>query len=87
LGAPLARRGRRRSDNAAVKRFGLAPLVALLLVLLAQLCVSPRLPPPATDGLPARLSDTAFWKLVTDLSEDGGYFRSDNLISNEDTFQ
>jgi hypothetical protein len=70
-----------------VKRFGLVPLVALLLVLLAQLCVSPRIPPAAIDVLPTRLSDAAFWKLVTDLSEEGGYFRSDNLISNEDTFQ
>lgn len=35
------------------------------------------------DGLPDRLTDQAFWRLVTDLSEPGGAFRSDNLLSNE----
>jgi hypothetical protein len=34
--------------------------------------------------LPARLSDTEFWKLVSDVSEPGGYFRiTDNYTSNE----
>ena len=37
--------------------------------------------------LPARLSDEAFWKLVTDFSEPGGYFLSDNFVSNERLFQ
>jgi hypothetical protein len=32
---------------------------------------------------PARLSDQEFWKLVTELSEPNGSFRSDNLLSNE----
>src|SRR5262249_29023363 len=29
----------------------------------------------------------SFWKLATDFSEPGGYFRSDNFVSNEETFQ
>jgi hypothetical protein len=34
--------------------------------------------------LPARLSDSDFWKLVGDISEPGGYFRiTDNFTSNE----
>ena len=34
--------------------------------------------------LPTALSDSAFWKLVTDISEPGGYFRiTDNFTSNE----
>ena len=37
--------------------------------------------------IPARLSDTTFWNLVTEFSEAGGYFRSDNLVSNETSFQ
>ena len=37
--------------------------------------------------LPARLSDEAFWKMINDFSEEGGYFRSDNFVSNELTFQ
>ena len=41
---------------------------------------------PAT-GLPARLSDTEFWTLISDVSEPGGYFRSDNILSNEVAFQ
>jgi len=38
-------------------------------------------------SLPSRLSDDEFWHLVNDLSEAGGYFRSDNFVSNETTFQ
>jgi len=37
--------------------------------------------------LPARLSDDELWGLITNLSEAGGYFRSDNFVSNETTFQ
>src|SRR5437899_102900 len=33
--------------------------------------------------LPVRLSDEAFWKLITDFSEPGGRFASDNFVSNE----
>ena len=39
------------------------------------------------EELPTRLSDEAFWQLVTDLSEPGGSFISDNFVSNERTFQ
>jgi hypothetical protein len=39
------------------------------------------------DILPARLTDSAFWKLLTDVSEPNGSFRSDNLVSNEIRFQ
>lgn len=41
----------------------------------------------AAEQLPSQLSDETFWKLVTDFSEEGGYFRSDNFVSNETTFQ
>jgi hypothetical protein len=37
----------------------------------------------AQQQLPARLTDDAFWKLVTDFSEPGGSFVSDNFVSNE----
>jgi hypothetical protein len=37
--------------------------------------------------LPNRLSDQEFWKLVTDFSEQGGSFLSDNFVSNERSFQ
>src|SRR5207244_963063 len=41
----------------------------------------------AVESLPARLSDRDFWKLVEDVSEPNGSFRSDNLLSNELQFQ
>jgi len=41
----------------------------------------------AADTLPGRLTDQEFWKLSTELSEDNGFFRSDNLLSNEIWFQ
>jgi hypothetical protein len=42
--------------------------------------------PPAT-GIPSRLDDRQFWTLINDMSEPGGYFRSDNILSNEAAFQ
>jgi len=33
------------------------------------------------------LSDSEFWRLTEDLSEPNGFFNSDNLLSNETTFQ
>lgn len=36
---------------------------------------------------PAKLTDAEFWKLSADLSEPGGQFRSDNILSNEMGFQ
>lgn len=41
----------------------------------------------AVADLPELLSDSAYWSLVTESSEPDGYFRSDNLVSNELTFQ
>jgi hypothetical protein len=41
----------------------------------------------AVPSLPDRLTDQAYWRLVVEFSEPNGYFNSDNLVSNEDTFQ
>ena len=38
-------------------------------------------------SLPARISDADYWKMISQFSEPNGYFRSDNLVSNEITFQ
>ena len=38
-------------------------------------------------GLPRRLSDADYWRLIATLSETAGSFRSDNYISNERGFQ
>jgi hypothetical protein len=60
--------------------------VALALALGAAIrCAAPNasaLPP-----LPDRLTDQAYWRIVVEFSEPNGYFNSDNLVSNEDTFQ
>lgn len=37
--------------------------------------------------LPDRLANGEFWELVDSFSEPGGYFQSDNLVSNEHTYQ
>ena len=55
-------------------------LAGLLVLLLASGTV-------AGAGLPRRLSDGEFWRLIESFSEPGGFFRSDNLVSNEDTYQ
>ena len=40
-----------------------------------------------TRRIPDRLADTTFWRLVNGLSEPGGYFQSDNFVSNENEWQ
>lgn len=41
----------------------------------------------AQSTIPLRLTDQELWRLNSELSEPGGYFRSDNLLSNETGFQ
>jgi hypothetical protein len=43
--------------------------------------------PAAAATLPARLSDNEYWQMISDFSEAGGYFRSDNFLSNEAGYQ
>lgn len=50
------------------------------------LCITPTARPRA-ESLPQRLDDHSFWTMVSDFSEPGGFFRSDNLVSNELSFQ
>jgi hypothetical protein len=61
-------------------------LVLVSVVAAAVLLLAPNLRATA-DTLPAKLSDQEFWKLINDLSEDNGFFRSDNLLSNEIGFE
>lgn len=60
-------------------------LTALAAAWVTALLVVPR--GVSAQDLPSRLDDSTFWKLVTDYSEPGGYFRSDNFVSNEMAFQ
>lgn len=41
----------------------------------------------AQTALPSGLSNSEFWSLIETMSEPDGSFSSDNLVSNEDTFQ
>jgi hypothetical protein len=64
-------------------------VAGLVLVLGTGLVVQPpaRAAAVAADTLPTRLSDAEWWKMIDDFSEPGGFFRSDNLLSNELWFQ
>jgi hypothetical protein len=68
---------------------GLGIVLWMGVVSARQASVSPpvQAPPPAVAPagkvLPDKLSDAEFWALVQALSEPGGHFRSDNLVSNE----
>ena len=42
---------------------------------------------PVPEQLPARLSDSEFWRLASEFSEPDGTFHSENLVSNEQQFQ
>jgi hypothetical protein len=62
-------------------------LVAVFVtVFAAGLWLSPRAH-VAGQSLPAKISDKDFWAMIVRLSEPAGFFRSDNLISNEMAFQ
>jgi hypothetical protein len=60
------------------------PRYRLALAILAAVVGAGRMP---AQGLPERLSDSEFWHLVSDMSEPNGYFRSENMVSNEMGFE
>jgi hypothetical protein len=59
--------------------------LALLFCLLPSAFAATSVAPPPE--VPVRLTDTAFWEMVTTFSEDGGYFASNNWVSNETVYQ
>ena len=58
---------------------------AALLSAVAALASTPAV--ARAQDVPSKLSDSTFWKMVTEFSEPGGSFRSDNFVSNETMFQ
>jgi hypothetical protein len=68
-----------------IRRRTLLAVLSALLALAGPLVLTSH--PRAAEAMPAQLSDEAFWNMVTEFSETGGYFRSDNFVSNETTFQ
>jgi len=68
-------------------RYRIAVVLCILApIVLAAVYLAPRtVTAPGT--LPDSISDADFWNIVSNFSEMGGYFRSDNFISNESTYQ
>jgi len=60
--------------------------ILTLAVVALLLCITPT-SRSAVEALPQRLDDHTFWTLVNEFSEPNGFFRSDNLVSNEMQFQ
>jgi len=48
---------------------------------------APPPPAPVRETLPSRLTDQELWGMITGFSESGGYFPSDNFLSNESGYQ
>lgn len=84
-----------------MNRFGRWPWRGALLLLALHAAVAPlaaqgahaialppeRRPPQAIHRLPSELADSTFWRLITEFSEPGGWFRSENYVSNETDWQ
>jgi hypothetical protein len=63
-------------------------LAAGLLLVSLGLLSGAHAPRTAASGtLPQRIGDREFWQMIAGFSEPDGYFRSDNLVSNEEAFQ
>jgi hypothetical protein len=62
-------------------------LASVLALALGPACAAGARSPAAPATLPTRLSDREFWQLLVESSEPNGYFRSDNLTSNELLYQ
>ena len=78
---------RHRFQTVAGFQRRLGVIALLTLIALGGLLWSPSGRPQTPESLPNRLSDEAFWHLVTDFSEPNGFFRSDNFLSNELEYQ
>ncbi len=64
-----------------VRLVGSAVVAALLLIASHPIAQAPQ------EALPASLTDAQFWQLSAELSEPAGFFRSENLVGNEHTYQ
>jgi hypothetical protein len=80
-----------RATATAARTFGLFAAALLSVQAIgATRTLAAQIPPaaaPATQKIPDRFTDQEFWKFINDVSEPGGYFRSDNILSNETGFQ
>jgi hypothetical protein len=68
----------------SVAMLGAAALLVGATAAFGGCATTPAAPAVRAPALPERLGDAEFWRLVTDMSEPGGYFRiEDNYTSNE----
>src|SRR5436189_2271806 len=56
-------------------------------ILLAIICLWAGLGVKAADTLPAQYTDADFWRMVTEVSEPGGDYQFENVVSNEISYQ
>jgi hypothetical protein len=78
--------GRDRMKGAPMLRYRTLVICLIWTLSVGGLSSTPRLRAPA-DTIPERLGDQEFWKMTEEFSEPSGFFRSDNLLSNEMTMQ
>ena len=64
--------------NHARKRAFRCVLIATVVFLAPQL---------SAQGIPSKVSDQEFWRLISEFSEPGGFFRSENFVGNETSLQ
>src|ERR1700675_1931802 len=69
------------------RRWNTLGVLGLATILLASTVYVWRKADAPVQNLPDRFTDSEYWSLINEFSEPGGYFRSDNFISNETTFQ
>jgi hypothetical protein len=65
----------------------LFPVAGCVVILSVVLLASSFTVRPGAESISARITDQEFWRLISDLSEPNGFFRSDNILSNELWFQ
>ena len=79
---------RMKPNQLFVRRHHLISFTAACLIVGFICSVPVRIPEPVSAAAaPNELSDRQFWNLSKESSEEDGYFRSDNLLSNETSFQ
>src|SRR5437868_10703964 len=76
-----------KPDTFRVQRHHLFFAAAILILGVVSFARLDPLARVAAASPPARLTDQQFWSLSRDSSEEDGYFRSDNLLSNETSFE
>src|SRR6266850_1443071 len=76
-----------RTRSKALNKPSRSWMFSRLALTLSLLLVLPLRPLAAAEDLPAKISDANFWRMIEDYSEPNGYFRFENFLSNESSFQ